>query len=266
MKIHSSATVEPAAELGEGIEIGPDAYIGPHVQIGDDCSIGKGALITGYTRLGSGNVIYPYAVLGTSPQDLKYHGHKTELHIGEDNVFREFVTVNVGTPTGTGVTRIGNRNYLMITSHVGHDCVLEDETILTNGVLIGGHCYVEKGAKLMGAAAVNPFVTVGKMAYVGGLTRIVQDVPPYMIVEGNPAKVRGVNEIGLRRAGYSSHTIQKLSDAYKTIYRAKELTRSKIFDSIEAEEDSDEVLYLVKFLRRSLRGKHGRFRESLRED
>ncbi len=251
--------------MGENVEVEPNAYIGPHVTIGDNCKVGKSAVVTGYTRMGSGNVLYPFAVLGTSPQDMKYHGHKTELHIGEDNVFREFVTVNVGTPTGSGVTKIGNRNYLMITSHVAHDCVVEDETIMTNGVLLGGHCRVESGAKLMGAAAVNPFVTVGKMAYVGGLTRIVQDVPPYMIVEGNPAKVRGVNEIGLRRAGYGDEVIEKLSDAYKCIYRAKELTRSKIFDSIEDDDEAtEEVLYLVSFLRRSLKGKHGRFRESLR--
>jgi len=266
MSIDPTAQIAPSAELGENVEVGPNAFIGPQVVIGNNCCIGKGAIVTGRTRLGSGNILYPYAVLGTPPQDLKHHGEDTGLEIGNDNVFREFVTVNTGTVTGSGKTQIGNRNYLMIGSHVGHDCVLEDETILVNAVLLGGHCRVERGAQLTGGVAVNPFVTIGRLAYVGGLSRIVQDVPPYMIVEGNPAKVRAVNEIGLERAGYSQESIKRLWATYKRIYRTRKLNRSKIFDQIEASEDpGEEVLYLVGFLRRSLQGRHGRFRESLRK-
>jgi len=266
MKIHPTAHIEPSSQIGEDVEIGPEAVIGPEVTIGANCSIGKGCVITGCTCLGSGNILYPYVVLGTGPQDLKYHGERTRLQIGDDNVFREFVTVNIGTTTGEGSTSIGSRNYLMIGSHIGHDCMVEDETIFVNVVLVGGHCRVETGAKLMGAAALNPFVTVGRLAYVGGLSRIVHDVPPYMIVEGNPAKVRGVNEIGLQRAGYPQETIDKLWETYKSIYRTRKLNRMKIFEQIEARQDvCEEVRYLIAFLRRSLQGKHGRFRESLRK-
>jgi len=263
--IHPSAQIAAGAELGENVEVGPGAYIGPDVVIGDNCVIGHGAHVEGRTVMGKNNILRPYAVLGTPPQDLKYHGEKTELHIGDDNVFREFLTINTGTTTGCGVTRIGNRNYFMIFSHVGHDCEIEDDTILVNGVLLGGHCKLETGAKLMGAAACNPFVTVGKQAYVGGLSRIVQDVPPFMIVEGNPAKVRRVNDIGLERAGYSQEAIEELNEAFRRIYRTKELNRMKIFAQIEASGNAGEdVLYLVRFLRRALMGRHGRFRESLR--
>jgi UDP-N-acetylglucosamine acyltransferase len=266
MKIHPTATVDSRSELGQNVEIGPQACIGPQVKIGDDCVIAHGCHLEGRVTMGKNNILGPYVVLGTPPQDLKYHGQPTELVIGDDNVFREFVTVNIGTVTGDSVTRIGSRNYLMIFSHVGHDCVVEDETILVNSVLLGGHCHIETGAKLMGAVAVNPFVTVGRQAYVGGLSRIVQDVPPFMIVEGNPARSRGVNEIGLQRAGYEQKVIDELWEAYKSIYRTRELNRTKIYDQIERNPNaSPETLYLVQFLRRSQRGIHGRHRERLRK-
>lgn len=265
MKIHPTAIVDGQAEIGRNVEIGPYASIGPEVTIDEDCTIGHGCHIEGNVTLGRNNILGPHVVLGTAPQDLKYHGQQTALTIGDDNVLRELVTVNIGTVTGHGTTRIGNRNYLMIGSHVGHDCVLEDDTILVNSVLLGGHCHVESGAKVMGATAVNPFVTIGKQAYVGGLTRIVQDVPPFMVVEGNPARVRGVNEIGLQRAGYEQEVIEQLWEAYKAIYRTKELNRSRIYEAFENDPDaSPETVYLVEFLRRSQRGVHGRYLQSLR--
>jgi len=265
MKIHPTAIVDPQAQLGNNVEVGPYACIGPDVKIGDDCVIGHGCHIEGWVTMGSNNILAPYVSLGTPPQDLKYHGQRTELIIGDDNVFREYVTVNLGTPTGNGVTRIGDRNYLMICSHVAHDCVLEDDVILVNSVLLGGHCRVETGAKLMGNSAVNPFVTIGRQAYVGGLTRIVQDVPPFMIVEGNPARVRGVNEIGLSRAGYDPAVIEELWEVYKTIYRTRKLNRTRMYDSLESNPNiSPEALYLVEFLRRTQQGVHGRYLESLR--
>jgi len=265
MKIHPTACVDPNVELGEGVEIGPYVQIGPGVTIGENCVIGHGCHVEGKTHIGKNNILYPYVMLGTAPQDMKYHGEPTELIIGDDNVFREFVSVNVGTATGSGLTRIGNRNYFMMCSHVGHDCEIEDDVVLVNSVLLGGHCRLESGAKLMGGAALNPFVTVGKLAYVGGLSRIVHDVPPFMIVEGNPAKVRRVNEVGLLRAGYSREAIDRLHEAYKRIYRTNTLNRLKDFREIEESPDStEEMLYLVRFLQRSLLGKSGRYRESLR--
>ena len=260
MKIHPTAVVDSRAKIGSNVEIGPHAYVGPAVVIGDDCVIGHGCHVEGRVTMGSNNLLGPYAVLGTPPQDLKYHGQNTELTIGDDNVFREFVTVNIGTVTGNGATRIGNRNYLMIGSHVGHDCVLEDNVILVNAVLLGGHCHVETGAQLTGAAAANPFVTIGKYAYIGGLTRIIHDVPPFMKVEGNPSRVRGVNEIGLQRAGYNRAVIEELWEAYKAIYRTKELNRSVIYDKIESNPNAKpEVICLVRFLRRSRESAQGRY-------
>lgn len=267
MQIHATAEVDSSASLGEDVEIGARAYVGPGATIGDKCSIGRGSYIAENTHLGENNKLYPYVILGTPPQDMKYHGEKTRLVVGDSNVFREYVTINRGTSNGEEETRVGDRNFFMISSHVGHDCIVEDETIMVNNVQLGGHCYVETGAKLMGAAAVNPFVTVGKMAYVGGMTRVVRDVPPFMIMEGNPAKVRGVNEIGLRRAGYEQDKIDRLAEVYKKIYRTRELNRSKIFERIESKDETiEEVRYLVQFLQRSLEGRHGRYRESLRED
>lgn len=265
MKMHPTATVDSEARIGRNVEIGPQVYIGPSVTIGDDCVISHGCHITGTTVLGRNNYLAPHVVLGTAPQDLKYHGQNTELVIGHDNMLREFVTVNIGTVTGRGVTRIGNRNYFMISSHVGHDCVIEHDTILVNGVMLGGHCHIETGAKLMGGAAANPFVTVGKQAFVGGLTRVIHDVPPFLIVEGNPARVRAVNEIGLQRAGYEQSVISGLWDAYKAIYRAKELNRSRVYEELEDRPGvTAEAIYLIEFLRRSKQGAHGRYQEKLR--
>jgi UDP-N-acetylglucosamine acyltransferase len=267
MRIHPTAVVDGKADVGQGVEIAAQAWIGPEVTVGDNCVIGHGCHIEGHVTIGENNMLAPYVVLGTPPQDLTYHGQPTELIIGDDNVFREFVTVNIGTVGGNGVTRIGDRNYLMINSHVGHDCHLEDDVLLVNGVLLGGHCHVRSGAKLMGGAACHQFVTVGTQAYVGGLSRIVQDVPPYMIVEGNPSRVRGVNEIGLERAGFRREVIDQLWEAYKAIYRTRELNRAKIYDKIENEPDSfEETLTLVRALRRSQNGAHGRHLEGLRKN
>jgi UDP-N-acetylglucosamine acyltransferase len=266
MKAHPTAVIDPRSQIGKNVDIGPYAHIGPNVTIGDDCIVGHGCHIEGHVTMGRNNHLGPYVALGTPPQDLKYHGQNTELVIGDDNVFREFCTVNIGTVTGNGVTRIGNRNYLMICSHVAHDCVLEHDTIMVNGVLLGGHCHLETGAKLMGAVAVNPFVTVGKHAYIGGMSRIVQDVPPFMIVEGNPARVRGVNEVGLGRAGYDPQVVAQLWESYKAIYRTRELNRSRVYEQIENNPDAPpEVTYLVEFLRRSQKGPHGRYLEGFRK-
>ncbi len=265
MNIHPTAIVESGAELGEDVSIAQFSYIGPNVKLGAKCRVGHGCVFEGNTTVGNNNIFYPHCVIGTPPQDMKYHGEDTKLVIGDDNVFREYVTVNRGTPTGLGYTSVGDRNILMISSHIGHDCVVEDEVILVNSVLLGGHCKLESGCKLMGGVAVNPFVTVGKISFVGGLSRIIQDVPPFMIVEGNPAKVRRVNEVGLQRAGFGSKVVKNLDDAYRRIYRTKELNRKKIFEEIQQDsEPSPEALYLVNFLQRSLQGRHGRYLESKR--
>jgi UDP-N-acetylglucosamine acyltransferase len=267
MRIHPTAVIDPKARLGTNVEVGPHVYIGPDVTVGPDCVIGHGCHIEGRVTMGHNNLLAPFVSLGTAPQDLKYHGQPTELAVGDDNVFREYVTVNIGTPTGNTITRIGNRNYFMICSHVAHDCIVEDDVILVNSVLLGGHCRVETGAKLMGNSAVNPFVTVGKLAYVGGLTRVIQDAPPFMILEGNPSRVRGVNEVGLSRAGYPPFVIEELWEVYKAIYRTRQLNRTRVYDAVlGSNSSSPEALYLVEFLRRTQHGVHGRYLESQRKE
>lgn len=266
MKIHKYACVHPRAELGSDVEVGPFSVIDEHVKIGDGTIIKNNVTITGNTVIGENNTIFPYAVVGSEPQDLKYHGEQTSLIIGDNNVIREFITINTGTEFGGGKTVIGNNNFLMACCHVAHDCIIEDGVLITNGTLLGGHIKIEKHAKLMGLVGIQPFVTVGQYAYIGGHARIVQDVPPYMIVDGNPAKVRQVNVIGLERDGFSKEQIDALEDAFRRIFRPEILNRSKVLDELAAEDGIlPEVQYLITFLRNIDKGKYGRFRESLRK-
>jgi UDP-N-acetylglucosamine acyltransferase len=265
MKIHKHACIHSRAELGRDVEVGPFSVIDEHVKIGDGTIIKNNVTITGNTSVGKNNIIFPNAVVGSAPQDLKYQGEQTRLIIGDNNVIREFVTINTGTDFGGGETVIGNNSFLMACCHVAHDCIIEDDVMITNGTLLGGHIKIEKNAKLMGLSGVQPFVTVGQYSYVGGHTRIVQDVPPYMIVEGNPAKIRQVNVIGLERDGFSKEQINAIEDAFRRIFRPETLNRSKVLDELDAEDNLlPEVRYLITFLRNIDKGKHGRFRESLR--
>ncbi|HHT9153285.1 MAG TPA: acyl-ACP--UDP-N-acetylglucosamine O-acyltransferase, partial [Candidatus Hypogeohydataceae bacterium YC40] len=186
--------------------------------------------------------------------------------IGNRNVVRECVTINSGTEVGGGVTRIGDENFFMACSHVAHDCIIEDNVLLANGVLLGGHVKIERNAKLMGLVGVQPFTTIGQYSYVGGLTRIVQDVPPFMMVEGNPARVRHVNVVGLERAGFSQDRIEALKEAFHRLFRPEELKQNKAVEEL-AEQDglTPEVRILVNFLRDISKGKSGRYREILRK-
>ncbi len=265
MKIHSTAIIHPKAEIGKDVEIGSFSVIGEHVKIGNGNIIENNVTITGNTTIASNNVIFPNAVIGSEPQDLKYRGGQTKLIIGSNNVIRECVTINTGTEKGGGETLIGDNNCFMACSHIAHDCVIEDNVLVANGVLLGGHIKVEKYAKLMGLAGIQPFVTIGQYSYVGGLTRIVQDVPPYMIIEGNPAKVRQVNVIGLERAGFSQDQINAIKEAFRQLFRSETLNRGQILSEFENQVNLlPEVKVLTDFFRNVDKGKSGRYRESLR--
>lgn len=262
MGISPKCHIESGAEIGEDVEIGPFCYIGEKVKIGNGCRLIHSVTITGNTTLGEKNIVFPYAVLGSPPQDLKYKGEDTRLVLGEGNMVREFVTMNMGTAQGGGETRVGSHCLFMACSHVAHDCKVGNNVIMANNVLLAGHVRVEDRAILNGAAAINQYTTIGTLAFIGGLTRIVQDVPPYMIVEGNPSKVRGVNVVGLRRNGFSEEEISALKKAHREIFR-KTLVRREILDEIEREETlSPAVRYLVHFLRAAEHGKQGRAQES----
>jgi UDP-N-acetylglucosamine acyltransferase len=266
LKIHPTAQIHPKAELGKDVEIGAYSFIDKGVKIGNNTIVKNNVTITGNTTLGEGNKIFPGACVGTEPQDLKYHGEETRLIIGNRNVIRECVSINCGTGAGGGITLIGDENFFMACSHVAHDCIIEDNVVLANGVLLGGHVKIESNAKLMGLVGVQPFTTIGQYSYVGGLTRIVQDVPPFMIVEGNPARVRHVNVVGLERAGFSPQRIEALKEAFHHLFRPEELNQNKALEELSGQNGlTPEVSVLVNFLREISRGKSGRYREILRK-
>jgi UDP-N-acetylglucosamine acyltransferase len=267
MAIHPTAQVHADAKIGEDVEIGANTVIGQYVEIGDGTRVGPNCTILGHTVIGRNNAVVANTVLGTPPQDLSYRGEPTRLIIGDDNTFREFVSVNVGTAKGDGVTTIGSRCLFMACSHVAHDCIIGNNVIMVNNALLGGHCKVEDRAIINGAAAVTQFTTVGAVAYIGGLTRVVQDVPPFMITEGHPAKVRGVNIIGMKRNGYSEEAINAVKEAHRLIFRTSSaLSVNKGFEELAARYGSiPEVLYLIDFLQNKQKGKNGRAREALRK-
>ncbi|MDR4506823.1 MAG: acyl-ACP--UDP-N-acetylglucosamine O-acyltransferase [Candidatus Brocadiaceae bacterium] len=265
MKIDSSACVHPGAVLGENTKVGPFCVIGENVKIGDGTVVKNHVTVSGNTTIGKNNVIYPNAVLGEEPQDLKFRGECTSLVLGDNNTIRECVTINIGTAAGGGMTKIGNNNFFMASSHIAHDCIVEDNVLLANGVLLGGHVMIEKGAKLMGLVGIQPFVTIGRYAYVGGHTRIVQDVPPYVIIEGHPAKIRQVNVVGLEREGFTKEQVGEIKRAFRELFRSSELNQSKRLKKFEGTKTvSPEVEHLVRFLRNREMGKFGRYREMFR--
>jgi UDP-N-acetylglucosamine acyltransferase len=265
MAISKLAVVSPKAELAEDVEVGPFCYIGPDAVIGPGTLLHHGVTVVGRTRLGRGNVVHPNACIGTPPQDVTYGHQPTRVEVGDENVIRECVTVHRGTTKDEGVTRVGNRCYLMACSHVAHDCQVGDGVIFGNNVLVGGHVHVQDGANINGGAAVHPFTTIGRLAYIGGLTRIVQDVPPFMIVEGHPSRVRGPNSVGMQRGGVAQEAIEAVAKAYRRIYR-RGRPRAEVLDEMENEDGwPQEVRCLCAALRASAAGRSGRYRESLRK-
>jgi UDP-N-acetylglucosamine acyltransferase len=265
MAIDSWARVHPRARIGDDVEIGPFVTIGPDVTIGDRCEIGSGAVVDGHTTLGRENRIHPHAVIGGPPQDLKHKGEPTRLEIGDGNLIREGVTINVGTVGGGGVTRVGDGNLIMAYAHVAHDCQVGSGVILSNNIMLAGHVVVNDGAILNGGAAAHHFTTIGRLTYVGGLSRLVQDVPPFLIVEGHPSRYGGINVVGLRRRGFSEESVRALKDAYKRTLRTDEPRARVLSEMREAWEGLlPEVREFVEFLEAQSRGKHGRALEATR--
>ena len=264
-RIHDTAVIAEGAELGAEVSVGPYTVIGPCVRIGDGTRIGPQVVIDGVTTIGEDNHVLGQANIGGAPQDLTYEDEPTQVEIGNRNTIREFVTINRGTLKGGGLTRIGSDCLLMACSHVAHDCELGDHVLLANNVLLAGHVKVGDGAILNGAAAAHQFVTVGLNAYVGGLTRVIHDVPPFMILEGHPARVRKVNIIGLQRAGLSEEEIVEVRAAFRRIFRSGE-PRQRVLCELEESEPGPNVRLLIEALRRAELGHKGRHREALREE
>lgn len=275
MSIHPTAIIEPGAKVGRDVEIGPYCLVGGSVVLGDGCKLHHHATVEGCTTLGEGCEVFPQAVLGCRPQDLKFGGERTLLEIGDHNIFREQVTVHPGTANGGGVTRIGDNNMLLVGVHIAHDCLIGNRCIIANYVQFAGHVHVEDHANMGGHSAVHHFVTVGKHAFVGGMTRVSADVPPFMVVvaaRGTRSEVRMVNGVGLQRSGYTSDEINALKGVFVRLFsRRARATGTAIQDRVEAilAEGSlnEHVEYLCRFLMRSFaHGRHGRYLESLRAD
>lgn len=252
--IHPSAYVHPKAELAEGVDIGPFAYVGEFVKLGRGTKLLHHACVEGHTTLGEGNEVGAYTVLGGKPQDLKYKGEPTRLEIGDRNQFRECVTVNTGTVTGGGVTRIGNDTLVMAYCHVAHDCLVGDHVVMANYTGLSGHVTIEDWVILSGMCGVTQFLRVGKHAFVGGMTGVRKDVAPYVVTVGDPSEVRGLNLVGLRRRGFDGERLKAVMEAYK-IYFEQGLEKDHAIAELDrrfpAQED---VRYFVDFIRRSENG------------
>jgi len=261
MAIHASAVIEPGARIHASAEIGPFCIVGPNVTIGPGTKLIHGVTVLGRTTIGARNVVHPYSVLGGDPQDLKFRGEDSVTVIGDENVIRESVTINKGTLNGGGETVIGNRNYLMACAHVAHDTLIGDQCILANNVLLAGHIRVENYAILSGWVAVHHFVTVGQHAFVGGCSRVNQDVPPYMITQGFQGEVRGVNSVGLRRRGFKPEAINALRDAHKVLWRSGLPKPDALAELSQGNGHIPEIRALIEFLQASDRGRMGRARE-----
>jgi UDP-N-acetylglucosamine acyltransferase len=253
-KIHPMAQIDPGATIGAGTSAGPFSVIGAGVTLGPDCTIHPHAVIAGAATLGARNVVYPFACLGMDPQDLKYRGEPTRLEIGDDNIFREGVTVHRGTAGGGGVTRVGSGNLLMAGTHIAHDCQVADRIVFANAATLAGHVAVENGATVGAFSGVHQFCRVGRHAYIGGYSVITQDALPYMLTVGNRARSYGVNVIGLERRGFSQEAIQGLKRAYRILFRSR-LTLEAAFARLDEEmSDLEDVAYLAAFIRGSQRG------------
>ena len=217
--IHPTAIVDPAAELDSTVAVGPYAVIGPKVRIGARSSVGAHCVIDGITSIGTDNQIFPHAALGGAPQDKKYAGEPTRLEIGDRNTIREFCTFNLGTVQDAGVTRIGDDNWIMAYVHIAHDCVLGNQITMANNTTLAGHVQVGDWATIGGLTGVLQRMRIGAHTMVGFSSHVGKDVPPFMVVDGNPLEVRGVNLVGLRRRDFSAERISAIREMHKLIYR-----------------------------------------------
>jgi UDP-N-acetylglucosamine acyltransferase len=264
-RIHPTAVIGAEAELADDVRVGPYCVIDGPARLGAGCELQSHVTIVGDTTVGAGNRFFPGAVIGTPPQDLKHRGEHVRLVIGDGNQFREHVTVHAGTAVDRGVTVVGSNSLFMVGSHVAHDCLVGDNVILANNVLLAGHITVSDRAILNGASACHHFTSIGRMAYVGGLTRITQDVHPFTIVEGHPARVRACNVIGLQRAGIPAEDVEIVRRAVREILVSDRLTTAEAIEQVEARHpDHALVAELIASVRAAAAGRQGRAQEPQR--
>lgn len=251
--IHPTAVIYPGAQLHPSVKVGPYAVIGEKVTVGPETEIGAHVVLDGHTEIGARNQIFPGAAIGIEPQDLKYDGSVSLVKIGDNNRIREYVTINRATHAGE-VTAIGDNNLLMAYVHIAHNCVLGNQVIIANAVSLAGHVEVESNAVIGGVLGIHQFVHIGRYAMVGGMSRIDRDVPPYTIVEGNPCRVRGLNLVGLKRAGLTrsngGQAYRELKAAYRLLYRAG-LPLQEAIATLDQWPHNEHIRHLQRFLRAS---------------
>lgn len=252
--IHATAVIDPSAKIADEVSVGAYAVIGPQVEIGSGSQVGDHATLYGPTTIGSGNQILQHATLGGAPQDLHYHGEPTELIIGDRNTIREYVSISRGSVDGGGVTRVGDDNFIMAYAHIGHDCQVGNQNVITNSVSLAGHVHVGDKRNLGGFSLVHQFVHIGSFAFTSMGSAINRDVPPYVTVSGNYARSYGINKIGLRRNGFSAEAIDAIFKAYKLLVRRR-VAREDALQQLEPlVQEFSEVKLFVDFVLASSRG------------
>ena len=254
-EIDARAVIAPSARVGRGVRICAFAVVGEEVELGEGCVLHPHAAVRGPARLGKGNVLHPFCSVGGDPQDLTYRGERTELVVGDENVFHEFVTVNRGTAKGGAVTRVGSHNLFMAYTHIAHDCVIGDYTVFTNGATLAGHVTVEDWAVVGAFCPVHQFCRLGKHSYIAANTVITQDVPPFSkVVAPRETKCYGVNSVGLERRGFTKERIQTIEKAFRLLLRSKLNTSQAIAKMKETLDGSVDVKELIRFIETAERG------------
>ena len=254
MKIHKTAIIHPKAKLADTVVVGPYSSIGEGVILLDGVKVGQACVVEGSTTIGKRCELFSGAVIGSIPQDRKYkEDEKAYLEIGEDNIFREYVTVNPGTGEG-GKTVIGNNNLLMAYSHIAHDCVIGDHCTLANVGTLAGHVTLEDGAVVGGLTAIHQFVRLGKLSIIGGCSKVVQDIPPFSTCDGHPARVYGLNSVGLKRANFSLETVRSLKQAFKLLFFSNLIKKHAIEEIKKKILLTNDIQHLIDFVENSKRG------------
>lgn len=262
--VADQAVIDPHAEIDDDVDIGPYCIIGPHVRIGRGTRLDGHVTIQGHVTIGEHNRIHPGVVIGGEPQDISYRGTDTQVVIGDHNVIRECATINRASEKEEGITSIGSHNFIMASVHVAHDCRLGDHIIIANATLLGGHVRIHDRASISGGVAVHHFATIGAYSFISGLSRVLHDVPPYMLVEGSPARPRCVNLVALKRNNFRPEVIDCLSEAHRLLYRAKAgLDQAR--EVLRANGAIvPQVTELLSFIQSQQEGRHGRARERRR--
>ena len=253
MNIHPSSVVHEKAILGKDVKIGPFCVVGENVTLGDGTELISHVSIVGHTTIGKRNVFSPFCSIGQLPQDLKYRGEETFVKIGDDNVFKEYVTVNLGT-IANKVTEIGNKNFIMVSTHIAHDCVVGNNCILANSTMLAGHVIVDDYATIGGNTAVQQFVRVGSYSYIGGCSAVDRNVPPYCAGYGNRLNIKGINKIGLMRRGFSEEQIHEIHDAWRIFYKSTLTKEQAIVELEKVAIGKPHVEDFLNFLKADLKG------------